>query len=489
VPGDRLRVLLVASELSPFASTGGLAEAVRGLALALSALGHDVRVFIPKYRDVERSGERLQPALSCVPVPIGDRVVEGAVLEGRLEGTVPVYFLAQDHYYDRPALYTTPERDYWDNCERFTFFSRAVLTACAALGWTPQVIHAHDWPAGLVPVYVRTLFREAPFLREVATVFTVHNLAFQGLFWRQDFPMTGLGWETFTPSGIEFYGMMSFLKGGLVFADRITTVSPTYAREIQTAERGERMDGILRHRAADLIGIVNGIDPRAWDPASDAELAVGYGPGDLGGKRACRTALRAELGLPDPGRSAPLVAMVTPLVDARGVDVAAAAVPRIVEDGGQFVLLGAGEARYEREFRDLAGHNPAAVSVTVGHDSRLARRIYAGADVLLMPSRVEPGGTDQLIALRYGAIPVVHRTGCLADTVVDWNGTAGTGFTFEPYSPGACLAALGRAFDAFGDPETWRGLVSRAMRQDFSWTTCAERYARCYEAARRAPRR
>jgi starch synthase len=489
VAGDRLRVLLVASELSPFASTGGLAEAVRGLALALHALGHDVRVFMPKYRDVERTTGRLAPVLSCVPVPIGDRLVEGAVLEGRLDGAVPVYFLSQDHYYDRPTLYTTPERDYWDNCERFTFFSRAVLTACAALDWSPQVIHGHDWPAGLVPVYVRTLFRDAPFLREVATVFTVHNLAFQGLFWHQDYPMTGLGWEVFTPSGIEFYGMMSFLKGGLVFADRIATVSPTYAREIQTPERGERMDGILRHRAADLVGILNGIDPRAWDPASDREIAATFGPGDLEGKRACRTALRAELGLPDAGRRAPLVAMVTPLVDARGVDVAAAAVPRIVENGGQFVLLGAGEARYEREFRDLAAAHPGAVSVTVGDAGSLARRIYAGADVLLMPSRVEPGGTDQLIALRYGTIPVVHRTGCLADTVVDRDGAGGTGFAFEPYSPGACLAALGRAFDAFGDPGTWRGLVTRAMGQDFSWAACAERYALCYQGALRAARR
>jgi starch synthase len=489
VPADRLRVLLVASELSPFASTGGLAEAVRGLALALVALGHDVRVFIPKYRSVERTAGRLAPVLSCVPVPIGDRVVEGAVLEGRLAGAVPVYFLAQDHYYDRPTLYTTPERDYWDNCERFTFFSRAVLTACAALDWIPQIIHGHDWPTGLVPVYVRTLFRDAPFLREVATVFTVHNLAFQGLFWHQDYPTTGLGWELFTPSGIEFYGMVSFLKGGLVFADRIATVSPTYAREIQTPERGERMDGVLRHRAADLVGILHGIDPGAWDPTSDPEIAASFGPGDLHGKHACRKALRAELGLAEAGQGAPLVAMVTPLVDARGVDVAAVAVPRIAANGGQFVLLGAGEARYEREFRALADAHPAAVSVTIGNDSRLARRIYAGADVLLMPSRVEPGGTDQLIALRYGTIPVVHRTGCLADTVIDSDGASGTGFVFEPYSPGACLAALGRAFDAFGHQGAWRGLVTRAMEQDFSWAACARRYASVYEQALRARRR
>jgi starch synthase len=488
VSAERLRILLVASEVSPFASTGGLAEAVSGLAVALHALGHDVRVFMPKYRDVERAALRLETALPCVPVPIGDRVVEGAVLEGRLAGAVPVYFLAQDHYYDRPTLYTTPERDYWDNCERFAFFSRAVLTALPALDWTPQVTHGHDWQSGLVPVYLRTLFRDNPFHRAVATVFTVHNLAYQGLFWHHDFPMTGLPWDLFTPAGIEFYGMASFLKGGLVFADRVTTVSPTYAREIQSPDFGERMDGVLRSRGADLVGILNGLDTAAWDPAADPELSRRFGPGDLEGKAACRAALRAALGLPDPGPGTLLVAMVTQLVDARGVDVAAAAVPRIVEDGGQFVLLGTGEAHYEREFRDLASSHPAAVSVSLGTDPRLAHRIYAGADVFLMPSRVEPCGLEQLIALRYGAIPVVHRTGGLADTVLDWDGVGGTGFVFEPYTPGACLATLGRAFDAFGDPDTWRGLVTRAMAQDFSWARCAEQYVACYQEAIRKAR-
>lgn len=485
MPGDRLRILLVASEVSPFASTGGLADAVGGLTRALGALGHDVRVFMPKYRDVERVAGALQPALPCVPVPIRDGVVEAAVLEGRLSASIPVYFLAKDHYYDRPTLYTTPERDYWDNCERFTFFSRAILTALPALDWVPDVIHAHDWQTGLVPVYLKTLHREARFYRGVATVFTVHNLAYQGLFWHHDFPMTGLGWDLFTPAGIEFYGMLSFLKGGLVFADRLTTVSPTYAREILGPEHGERLDGVLRERQADLEGILNGIDPEAWDPATDPELPRRFGPGDFAGKAACKAALREVLALPDPGHPALLVAMVSRLVERRGVDLAAAMVPRIVEDGGQFVLLGTGEARYEAEFRALAEAHPGAVAVRLSADPGLARRIYAGSDLFLMPSRREPNGFEQLIALRYGSIPVARRTGGLADAIRDWDEARGdgTGFLFDADTSGACRGALGRAWDAYANPGVWGGLVRNAMAADFSWAAAATRYVACYRRA------
>jgi starch synthase len=483
---DRLRILLVASEVSPFASTGGLAEAVGGLARALQALGHDVRLFMPKYRDVERAAGTLAPTLPYVPVPIRDGVVEAAVLEGRLGASIPVYFLAQDRYYDRPTLYTTPERDYWDNCERFTFFSRGVLTALAALEWTPDVIHAHDWQAGLVPVYVKTLYRDAPFCRAAATVFTVHNLAYQGLFWHHDFPITGLGWELFTPAGIEFYGMLSFLKAGLVFADRLTTVGPTYAREVLTPEHGERLDGVLRARREDLEGILHGIDHEVWNPATDPELPQRFGPGDLEGKAACRRALRSALGLAEPDRPGPVVAMITRLSAARGVDLALAAVPRIVEDGGQFVLLGHGEARYEAELRSLAAARPGAVAARLEpDDARLTRLIYAGSDLFLAPSRHEPDGFAQLIALRYGSIPVARRTGGLADSVRDWDADRrdGTGFLFDADTSGACRGALSRAFEAFASAPTWARLTTNAMREDFSWTASARQYVACYRRA------
>src|SRR5262245_34470265 len=363
---DRLRILLVASEVDPFAKTGGLADVTGALPKALEALGHDVRVILPRYRGVEQAAGTLRPLLERIEVPVGPRTVEGAILEGRAGRAIPAYFVVQDAYYARPALYGTAEGDYPDNCERFVFFCRAVLTALPRLDWVPQVIHAHDWQTGLVPVYLETLYRDAPPYRDAASVFTVHNLAYQGQFWHYDLPMTGLGWDLFTPAGIEFYGKLNLLKGGLVFADLLTTVSPTYAREIQTPEYGEGLDGVLRDRSADLLGIPNGIDHEVWNPATDAEIPKRYGPDDPNGKAICKAALREELGLADPGRPAPLVGVVSRLAHQKGLDLVAAAVPVIVERGGQLVLLGTGEERYEREFTELARAHPSAVAVRIG---------------------------------------------------------------------------------------------------------------------------
>jgi starch synthase len=487
MPREPLRILLVASEMEPFAKTGGLADVLGALPRALEAMGHDVRVFLPKYRGVaEAAGGSLNPVLSELAVPIGDRTVPGAVLEGRL-GRVPVYFLAQDHYYDRPELYG----DYVDNCERFTFLCRGVLGALPALGWMPQVLHAHDWQTGLIPVYLETLFRDAPAYRDVASVFTVHNLAYQGLFWHYDLPLTGLGWDLFTPAGIEFFGNLSFLKGGLVFADVLTTVSPTYALEIQAPEHGERLDGVLRERAADLVGILNGLDEETWDPATDSEIPKRFSSGDLDGKAVCKAALREELGLSVPPGRAPLCAVVSRLAEQKGLDLVAASVPALVEAGAQLVVLGAGEPRYEWMFNEVGRAHPGTVAVRLAFDGALARRIYAAADLFLMPSRYEPCGLGQLIALRYGAVPVVHRTGGLADTVRDWVPATGqgTGFVFAPHTPEACREAIGRALAAYRDPGQWRGLVANAMAEDFSWRTSAEAYVSAYRRAIKRARR
>ncbi len=488
---ERLRILFVASEVEPFAKTGGLADVAGALPKALEALGHDVRVILPRYRGVERAAGTLRPVLPRVEVPVGARAVEGAVLEGRAGKAIPVYFLAQDAYYDRPALYTTAEGDYPDNCERFVFFCRAVLAALPRLDWMPQVIHAHDWQTGLVPVYLETLYRDAAAYRDVATVFTIHNLAYQGLFWHYDLPMTGLGWDLFTPAGIEFYGKLNLLKGGLVFADVLTTVSPTYAKEIQTPEYGEGLDGVLRDRSADLVGILNGIDYEAWNPATDADIPKRYGPDDLEGKATCKAVLREEMGLAEPARPAPLVGVVSRLADQKGLDLVAAAVPAIVEAGGQLVLLGAGDERYEREFTELARTHPAAVAVKIGFNAGLARRIYAGSDAFLMPSRYEPCGLGQLISLRYGTIPIVRRTGGLADTIREWDGAAGsgTGFVFDAHTPEACRAAVARALEVFDQPAAWQRLVRSAMAEDFSWEASAEQYVSCYRKALKKARR
>ena len=289
-----LRVLYAAAEVAPFAKTGGLADVAGALPQALARLGHDVRVVLPRHRGVEAAAGPLRVAVPRVAVPIGDRTVEATILEGRLGDRVPVYFVAPE-YYDRPALYGAS-----DDCERFVFFCRSVLAALPALGWMPHVVRER-LAAGLLPVYLETLYRDTPEYTDVATVFTVHNLAYQGTFWHYDLPMTGLGWDLFTPAGIEFYGHLSLLKGGLAFADLLTTVSPTYAREIQTPEFGERMDGVLRERSADLVGILNGLDVEAWNPATDPDLPKRYDRDDPGGKAACTSALRDEMGLPDPG--------------------------------------------------------------------------------------------------------------------------------------------------------------------------------------------
>ncbi|HEV8309095.1 MAG TPA: glycogen synthase GlgA [Methylomirabilota bacterium] len=488
---DRLRILFVASEVEPFAKTGGLADVAGALPKALSALGHDVRVIMPKYAGVERTAGALRTVLPRLEVPLGTRTVEGSLLQGRADSAVPVYFLGQDAYYARPALYGTSEGDYPDNCERFVFFCRAVLAALPQLDWRPHLVHAHDWQTGLIPVYLETLYRDDPDYRDVATVFTIHNLAYQGLFWHYDFPMTGLGWDLFTPAGIEFYGRINFLKGGLVFSDLLTTVSPTYAREIQTPEYGEGLDGVLRERSADLVGILNGIDYELWNPATDADLPKRYGPDDLDGKAACKAALRQEMGLADPGRPAPLVGVVSRLADQKGLDLVAAAVPAIVAAGGQFVLLGAGDERYERAFPELAQAHPGAVAVKIGFNIGLARRIYAGADCFLMPSRYEPCGLGQLISLRYGTIPIVRRTGGLADTIQEWSAEAGTGtgFLFDDMTPEACGAAVTRALAAYGNPTAWRRLVRNAMAEDVSWEASAEKYVNCYRKAVKKARR
>jgi starch synthase len=488
---DRLRILFVASEVEPFAKTGGLADVVGALPRALAALGHDVRILMPRYPGVERTAGTLSPVLPRIEVPVGDRQVEGALLGARPVQSVPVYFLAQDRYYDRAGLYTTPEGDHPDNCERFVFFCRAALAVLPGLEWTPQVVHVHDWQTGLIPAYLETLYRDEPAYRDIATVFTIHNLAYQGLFWHYDLPLTGLGWDLFTPAGVEFYGKISFIKAGLVFADLLTTVSPTYAREIQTEAHGEGLEGVLRERSQDLVGILNGIDAEAWNPVSDEGLAKRYGADDLQGKAACKAALRQELGLDAARPGAPVVGMVSRLVEQKGIDLAVAAVPSIVAAGGQLVVLGSGDERYERELTALGAQHRGAVSVTVGFDAALARRIYAGSDLFLMPSRYEPCGLGQMIALRYGTIPIVRRTGGLADTIADWDAAAGsgTGFVFDPETSEACQAAVTRALAAYGDPALRRRLIRNGMAEDFSWEASAQRYVTCYKRAVKKARR
>ena len=500
MPPQRLRVLVVASEASPFAKTGGLGDVAGALPQALHALGHDVRVLIPRYRDVKEHVTGTRTVIERVPVPSGDGFVEGQLLETAGPGGVPFYFLAQDSYFDREALYGTADGDYLDNCERFTFFCRGTLEALIALGregaspWRPQLIHANDWQTGLIPVYLKTLYRDHPELGGLGTLFTIHNLAYQGVFWHYDMPMTGLGWDLFTPAGIEFYGKINFLKGGLAFADLLTTVSRTYAAEIRTPAFGNGLEGVIEDRSADLYGVINGIDYETWNPAKDPALTCHYSAAQPEDKALCREALRRELGL-EADRSM-LITMVTRLAGQKGLDLVLDGLPGLLEAGCQIALLGSGETPLETAWQEAAAEHPGRVAVRLGYDAELASRMYAGGDCFLMPSRYEPCGLGQLIALRYGTVPIVRRTGGLADTVEEWDARrgTGTGFIFDDFSVEALREAVGRAVAAFREPRRWETLVHNAMAQDFSWDASAREYVTLYrkvlrQYGARSPRR
>jgi starch synthase len=488
----RLRILFMAPEVEPFAKTGGLADVASALPAALAGLGHDIRILMPKYRGVEARAGDMRVVVPRLTVRLGDHDVEGTLSEGRTASDVPVYFLGNDHYYGREHLYGTVDGDYWDNCERFIFFCRGGLEGLLHLRdgsgetWQPQVIHCNDWQTGLVPVYLRTLYRDDPTLGRLATLFTIHNLAYQGVFWHYDVPMTGLGWDLFTPAGIEFYGKLNFLKAGLVFSDLLTTVSRTYAREIRTAAFGNGLEGVLEERSQDLHGVVNGIDYDVWNPAKDAALPQPYSADDPTGKAACREALREQLGLEAaPG---PLVVMVTRLVEQKGLDLVLRALPGILAEGCQFALLGTGDASLETAFEEAAREYPGRMAVRIAYDDELARRMYAGSDCVLMPSRYEPCGLTQLIALRYGAVPIVRRTGGLTDTVTEFDPArrTGTGFAFDAFAVDALLDALRRVTSAYRQPAVWKALVKNAMTQDFSWEASAREYVTVYGKALKA---
>lgn len=482
---DSMNICIAASEVSPFAKTGGLADVAGALPKALRALGHDVAIFMPRYQMVDAERFGLKPLGVTIEVPIAERVEKGVLLEGTLDGDVPVYFIENPSYFDRPHLYQTSNgEDYPDNSERFVFFSRGVLAALKALGLKPDVLHCNDWQTGLIPVYVKTLCREDPHLGGVATVFSVHNLGYQGLFWHLDMPLTGLDWKLFTPDGIEFYGNINFLKAGLMFADVLNTVSRTYAKEIQTEEFGHGLDGVLRYRSDVLYGIVNGIDYGVWNPTSDPHIPNNYSPKDLKGKATCKKALQEELGLPTKPRS-PLIGIVSRLATQKGFDLLVEAMEKLMALDLQLGILGSGEPAYHEALEKAAKRYPEKIGLKLGFDEGLAHRIEAGSDMFLMPSRYEPCGLNQLYSLKYGTIPIVRATGGLEDTIADYSearGT-GTGFKFRSYSAAAMLRTVQKACRVYSDRRAWRKLMERAMAQDFSWDASARAYEEIYRRA------
>ena len=474
-----MRILMVASEAAPFAKTGGLGDVVSALPRALVRLGHAVDVVIPRYR-----AAAVGDLIARVPVPALDRTVETGIYAVMADGVRTVLV---DHpaYYDRDHLYGTGSEDYPDNPERFAFLARAALQWGATAGEPYAIVHGHDWQAGLVPVLLQQRLPGA--LHGIPTVFTIHNLAYQGAFDAAWLPRLGLGAELMRVEALEYWGRISFLKGGIVFSRLITTVSPRYAREIQTPEFGFGFDGLLRSRSADVIGILNGIDYDQWDPARDPHLPMPYDASHLEGKSAAKRLVLESFGLSEGAadRRRPLVGMISRLVDQKGFDLLAGVADELARFDAWFVLLGTGERRYEELWRSVAAKYPDRIGVRIGFDEAMAHRIEGGADLFLMPSRFEPCGLNQMYSLRYGTVPVVRATGGLSDTVRDVNPSTGdgTGFTFDAYSAEALLGTLRRALHAYRHPAAWRRIQAAGMQQDFSWDVSARHYAAAYERA------
>ena len=478
---SRVRILMVASEVHPFAKTGGLADVLGALPRALAKIGHDVDVVMPRYRGIS-----VGSPIGKISVALGGQV-DVVDVSAVIEHGVRIVFIAHAGYFEREYLYGASSRDYQDNPERFAFLSQAAVTWAASNGLRYDIVHAHDWQAGLVPLMTQRTVPSWQGPASPATVFTIHNLAYQGVFDASWLPRLGFGWDLMRIDALEYWNRISYLKGGIVFSHLVTTVSPRYAEEIQTPELGFGFDGILRERSADLVGILNGIDYDQWDPERDLNLPVPFSASKMAGKTAAKRRVLEAFGLsrsPD-SRRRPLVAMISRLVDQKGFDLLAQIADTLPAMGASFVLLGSGEPRYETLWRELAVRHPGRIGVRIGFDDGLAHLMEGGADIFLMPSRFEPCGLNQMYSLRYGTVPVVRATGGLFDTVheVDEKAGRGTGFTFTEYAPGALLRALGRALELFENRPAWRRIQRAGMREDFSWDASAREYVKVYERA------
>jgi starch synthase len=479
---ESLDVAMVASEMAPFAKSGGLADVVAALPRALAAKGHRVSVFLPRYGSIAFPPGDLAGALD---LPVDGRLRRAGFYARELEPGVRVVFVESRELFDRAGLYGEANRDYPDNRVRFALLARAALEYFRARGERPDVFHAHDWQAGLLPVYLKSLYAEDPVLARTGCLFTIHNLAYQGYFGPDTLELLGLPAVLGSLEGLEFHGGINFLKGGLLFAELLSTVSPRYAREIQTEEQGHGLDGVLRVRSADLYGILNGVDYEAWDPSRDPHIEARYDADHLDGKQACRRALLEAFGLP-AGPDLPIVGVVSRLVSHKGFDVVAAAAADLLRRRMRMVVLGSGDPALEAAFRQLAAAAPDRFAARFSYDEALAHKVQAGADMFLMPSRYEPCGLTQMYSLRYGTPPVVRATGGLVDTVEPWDPAtgSGTGFLFQTLDGTGLSWALDRALEAWSDRAGWLRLMRNGMARDFSWDRSARRYVELYRRVR-----
>lgn len=480
-----MHIVFAASECVPFAKTGGLADVVGALPPELARLGHKVSVYLPLYAGVKQHIKgKWRYAVRSITIPFQHYNRFAGIVDGGRRNGVQYYFVDCPEMFDRDKLYGVGGNDYPDNAERFALYCRAVLEATKQLG-VPEVFHVHDWQAALIPVYLRTVYAADPALSRSRVVMTIHNAAYQGAFPPVTTERLLFPWNIFTMDKVEQYNTFNFLKGGLVYSDILTTVSRKYAQEIQTPEFGERLDGVLRRRAADLRGILNGVDYAHWNPTTDPSLAAHYAPENLAGKQACRADLLHTFGLEKVNASTPVIGIVSRFVVQKGFDLLEQIAGRLSEMNVAVVALGTGDPAYEKFFRDWAFWNKANVAVRIGYNEALSHKVEAGADIFLMPSRYEPCGLNQIYSLKYGTVPVVRATGGLDDTISEWNprqGT-GTGFKFQGFSAEGLLAAITRALAAFEDKAAWKKLMLNGMARNYSWAQPARDYAALYREA------
>ncbi len=488
---ERLKILIASPEVVPFAKTGGLADVTGTLPKALAKLGHQVKVILPKYRMVNQKKFGLSEVDASFPqIPVGDARKDISVkryVTG--DGEVEWLFAVNDEYFDREELYRDQSTgfDYEDNDQRFIFFARGTLEILKALNWRPDIVHANDWQSALIVAYLKTLYAGDEFFKDTATVFSIHNLAYQGNFPKKTFDKIGVSKDLFYPtSPFEFWGKVNFMKAGIYYADVINTVSETYAVEIQSgSEYGHGLEGVLRGRNADLFGIVNGIDYDVWSPQKDKLISHSFSPEDLSGKRKNKELLLKLCNLPFSKRDIPLIGIISRLADQKGFDLLAQIADELLALDLQMVILGTGDEKYHRLFTAIRAKYPKKISVNLLFDNPLAHLIEAGSDTFLMPSRYEPCGLNQLYSLKYGTVPIVRKTGGLADTIENYDPRTGdgTGFVFKGYDASELLETVELALSVYKDKGAWSTLMKNGMKKDFSWESSARKYVELYQRA------
>lgn len=481
---QNLKILIASSEVYPFAKTGGLADIAGALPKALKQLGHDVRVIMPKHKCVAQCPLGIRPIGLDVDIPVGGTRKKGFLYSSHLNDGTPVYFVGNESYFSRDPIYGTRYGDYPDNAERFIFFCRSILEVCKSVGFQPDIIHCNDWQTGLVTVYLKTVYAKDKWFKNTRTIFSVHNLGYQGNFPSSELKTAGLPFSLFTPKGVEFYNHFSFLKSALVFADLLTTVSPTYAKEIQTKAYGFKMDGILRRRSKDLFGILNGVDYQEWNPESDPDIEKNYNPENITGKLACKRKL-ADLFSLKVEDDTPILSMVTRLSSQKGIDLVIEILDDLLAEGAAFVLLGSGDSMYEDYFLKLKKQFPEKMGAFIGFDEKMAHQVLAGTDFLLMPSQYEPCGLTQMYSLKYGAVPIVRAVGGLADSIKEFSPktSRGTGFKFKKFASENLHHTIQKALSVYRKKDQWQKLTLNDMNANLGWDRAAKKYCQLYRRA------